>query len=344
MPMQDPQEPRLSIVTFNLLAPCYKRLFNPDGAERRDREHQHPSLWNARLDNLLHLLTNLSPVPDIIALQEVWFNPGFRNRLEDALKPTFHVFYAKRPGSKEDGLATFVRRSSPALCPDATPALVGAFPLASSDRVGLAVSLTLASGAHLLVVNAHLTFPHCVLNRCMRVEQAEALIRFVSERETLRGFALILGDFNGDGDSRVCKRLIAAGFKNCYATVNGSTAHPATHLNHMKQQVFVDHIFLRPTSGARQDDAVAATRRRRRISALEEDTHLGAAAPARRTSPVTIRDVNRRCTDQHHVNSDMRPVRTVVYPEDFPTNVWPSNYNMSDHRPVGIQFICEVSQ
>lgn len=334
--MLHPEEaPPLSLVTFNLLAPCYKRLFHPSGQERRDREQSHPSLWRPRLDALLQLLLTLSPAPDVIALQEVWFHPPFLARLEAALAPHFHLFYARRPCPKQDGLATLVRRRAAALHPVRPPALVAAFPLADSDRVGLAVSLVLASGRPLLVLNAHLTFPHCIRNRRTRLEQADALVRFVADAQLPTAPALLLGDMNGDSDSRVCKRLADAGFHNCYVAVNGSAAAPATHRNHINQQVFVDHIFLRPPPPHPHQQPA----RRRRRPAERQPRQQGPLQSAERgSSPVAIRDAVNPTPDKAQPLGYIRPVSSVVYPERFPTHIWPLEYHVSDHRPVGVQF------
>lgn len=354
------QIPPFTLLTFNLLAPCYKRLYTPTGSERRDRERHHEPLWTTRLDSLLDLLLSISPRPDVIALQEVWFHPAYLYRLEAALSPYYSFHYAKRPGSKEDGLATLVLNSSMTIV---SARKVAAFPLADADRVGLAVSAELFGGAQLLVVNAHLTFPHCFVSRRTRANQAGTLVSYVSDYLSKHGdanvHAIVLGDFNGDSDSAACKRMFDSGFVNCYSEVNGSDARPTTHYNHMHQQVFVDHVFLKSNFTAVESapalplNSLPIPRRKRSVFSIRENPSWKDAAldgtrrsrvpnPHPRSvspSPVAVRDLSKACCRSFQTRfSYFRPVKTVVYPERFVTDVWPAEFDISDHRPVAVQF------
>lgn len=348
--------PSLSILTFNILAPCYKRLHNPNGTERLDREDVHPTLWTPRLDAILNLLLSLTPAPDIIALQEVWFHRGFLSHLTNILSPHFHIFLAQRLKGKMDGLAILVRRLSPSLHRAHPPFQLATFPLACSDRVGLAVVITLASGLSLLVVNAHLTFPHTFGLCRARAKQADAIVQFVSKQSFKH--TVLVGDFNGDAHSSAYRHLVASGFTNCFADVHGAAMYPTTHYNHMKEHVFVDHVFLRVTD---DDDAhkcrrcvyVADPFSNRNFSGTRRSRVLLEQSPRSESpSPVGIRDMaalsgGTRVRRAHNgVDAQQRcvlqPVKAVVYPERLGTEQWPASFDISDHRPVGVQLRWEM--
>ncbi|GAB0488995.1 hypothetical protein MMPV_000210 [Pyropia vietnamensis] len=129
----------LTVATFNLLAPCYKRMSpavvtaapgtavgGPGGSAhpypdrptastpwasrpRRPREGDAPHLWRPRLAALIDELASLQPPPDILCLQEWWFASAYADALTAALEGTYVLTTARRPG-KDDGLAIGVRR------------------------------------------------------------------------------------------------------------------------------------------------------------------------------------------------------------------------------------------
>lgn len=258
----------LVVLTYNILCPVYKRL----GAEHAGlrRESESPALWRRRIANVIAEIRDCRPVPDIICLQEFWFAPECAQLFRDAFSSTYSFALAKRPG-KEDGLATLVRKRSPAFAPDesgiVTPHHVRDFSLLpASDRVGLLVALRLASPTlgpksvpqpfgtpprELVVVNTHLTFPHGKILDRLRLEQARTISRTVEQFVTASCESpagcdvLVMGDFNGEPKGRVCGHMRHAGYTSCLAEVWGCKASPATHRNHLGQSVFVDHVFMR---------------------------------------------------------------------------------------------------
>lgn len=160
--------------------------------------------------------------------------------------------------------------------------------------------------------------------------------------------ALLVGDFNGDCDSTACRRLSDAGFTNCFTRVNGAAQRPKTHFNHMKQQVFVDHVFLRI---ADED----TTKRRCRmqevtvcdVGAAVDGVGIRRVKSAVRSDAVLPVGVCERVAGRTRRNEAgkwvLKPVRAVVYPEKLATEVWPTCFDMSDHRPVGVQLRCEMA-
>lgn len=363
MPSQQspPQQPQLSVLTFNLLAPCYKRLFSPSGQERSDREQHHSQLWNDRLDKILSLLDSVSPAPDVIALQELWFHPPFLTRLKDALSSRYHVFTAKRPSPKNDGLATLIRKNHPLLT---HPTCHAVFQLSNSDRIALAVTIDLPdpskphSHHKLLVVNTHLTFPHDHFLRRVQDTQARALTAFVNSfvnscPSTVS--TLVLGDFNSDKRSTVCNRMHDAGFLNCYLALNGPTACPTTHYNHNRQQVFVDHVFLRTDPYPSQP---IVPQQSNSPSEPSTPTSKSTSARSRSSSPSSIGAPNVFDFGPHHFEpiqthsttrpslapNRLKPIDSAVYPKELPNEQWPSSFQISDHRPVGISFSLDMTE
>lgn len=348
---------QFSLLTFNLLAPCYKRMFGPSGQERRDRECDHSALWSERLDSILHFLTTVSPTPHVISLQEFWFHPSFKQRVEDALSPKYHMFYAKRPGTKEDGLATLVLRNSPFI---RNVKQVGSFPLGNADRVALAIHATLtssdsesapATSSSLLILNAHLTFPHCFISRCLRESQADALTTFVNTYAAANPAeqvsALVVGDFNSDMRSSVCARMSDAHYVNCFAALNGPSALAVTHLNHLHEEVFTDHVFLRqfPAAAVEADQASKKSLTGRRKRSVSQERGEGSSRSVSPSPQAVRRMYEKEMALQSGKKAagqrcSIGPVSCTVYPENVSPDVWPSReeFAISDHRPVGIVF------
>ena len=76
-----------NIVTFNLLAPCYKRLptINP-ATGRRDRESSNQLLWKSRRNATLEFFSqNIFPIASVIALQEFWLDDGYKTKFTSEL-------------------------------------------------------------------------------------------------------------------------------------------------------------------------------------------------------------------------------------------------------------------
>jgi mRNA deadenylase 3'-5' endonuclease subunit Ccr4 len=95
----------LSICTFNVLAPCYKRL-----SSEYDRESAYESTWRSRHLSIINLLQSLQI--HLICLQEFWLNePSFIQLYESHLSSKYSFFYVQRTGDLDDGLAIFVDRN-----------------------------------------------------------------------------------------------------------------------------------------------------------------------------------------------------------------------------------------
>lgn len=72
------------VVSFNLLAPCYKRLpYKNPLTGGRYRESNDCALWKKRVEGTLEFFTKeLFPVASILALQEFWLDDEYCNMFE----------------------------------------------------------------------------------------------------------------------------------------------------------------------------------------------------------------------------------------------------------------------
>ncbi|GJP55622.1 hypothetical protein CLOM_g14572 [Closterium sp. NIES-68] len=97
----------LSLTTFNILAPIYKRL----GSEG-ERESACDHLWRDRNRRIVDLLLSLQS--SVVCLQEFWFDGGDLERLyESQLQASGYTLYKlPRTNSRGDGLLTAVRTSA----------------------------------------------------------------------------------------------------------------------------------------------------------------------------------------------------------------------------------------
>lgn len=91
----------LSLMTFNVLAPCY---FRQGGRlESADR-----AAFLARAQAAIRTIQREQC--HVVCLQEFWFQREYERAFRAAFAPTHDVHTAKRPGDKEDGLAVLVDR------------------------------------------------------------------------------------------------------------------------------------------------------------------------------------------------------------------------------------------
>jgi protein angel len=91
----------LSLMTFNVLAPCYFR--HGGMLESADR-----AAFLARAQAAIRTIQREQC--DLVCLQEYWFQREYQSAFRAAFHPTHYVHTIKRPGKKEDGLAVFVHK------------------------------------------------------------------------------------------------------------------------------------------------------------------------------------------------------------------------------------------
>jgi len=100
------------IVTFNLLAPCYKRLATRNSMGRRLRESHDPKSWRPRAELAFRFFKEeLLPNTSILALQEFWMgNEAYKSMfIEEFERQGYSVTTLQRTGDKVG------RRALPAL-------------------------------------------------------------------------------------------------------------------------------------------------------------------------------------------------------------------------------------
>ncbi|OQS00206.1 hypothetical protein THRCLA_06138 [Thraustotheca clavata] len=231
----------LSVVSFNLLAPCY---FRHGGR----LEATDSSLYMRRLQALVSPLK--AEKSSVMCLQEYWFKDEYMKSFESHF-PGFSCHLAKRPGLKEDGLAIFI---------DESKLTIHNFTHLDFDKAGDRVAMLmhlsiqpdlLESHTHsfmersFLLINTHLTFPHSDINRLMRMSQIQTMLKAVQdyqEKEHLENCPVVMcGDFNDIYDP-VHDLVIENGFRSVFSYVHGREAK-ITHCNHNNSEVGVDFIF-----------------------------------------------------------------------------------------------------
>lgn len=94
---------RVNIVTFNLLAPCYKRMSTRNAVGRRHRESHDPKVWAPRADLTFNFFKEvIIPNASIIALQEFWLgNQEYKRMfLNEFERQGYSVHTVQRTGDK----------------------------------------------------------------------------------------------------------------------------------------------------------------------------------------------------------------------------------------------------
>jgi len=159
----------LSVCTFNVLAPCYKRL-----SSEYDRESSYESKWKSRHLSIINLLQSLQI--HLICLQEFWLSErSFSELYESYLSSKYSFHYVQRTHNLDDGLAILVDRNY--------FKVIDQFNLFLNDignRVGLLLNLEY-NGKCLLIINIHLTFPHDSFDRQLRLTQMKKFLELIHE-------------------------------------------------------------------------------------------------------------------------------------------------------------------
>ncbi|KAI9918544.1 hypothetical protein PsorP6_011583 [Peronosclerospora sorghi] len=242
----------LTLMTFNLLAPCY---FRHGGRVESEDKTAFLSRAQAAIEAIKREQC------DVICLQEFWFNREYQREFEQAFESTHHLHAVKRPGIKEDGLAVFVNKQKLELRHVENVEL----PQEAGDRVALLLhiatkwnrAIARVPERSFILVNSHLTFPHNHMYSSLRLNQIDRVLasvrKYVAHNELHDVPVLLCGDFN-DYDDPVYRLVTKHGFASTFAHLHGREAR-ITHCNHNNREVGVDFIF-----GARlQSPTVAAT-------------------------------------------------------------------------------------
>lgn len=346
-------DPRLqfNVVTFNLLAPVYKRLqiLNLETGNRK-RESQNPELWRARAHKTLQFFRDeVFPHTEILGLQEFWTDPQYRCIYDDDFNRFgYDVHVLQRTGSKLDAVVLAIKRDVFAVMGTLDVILCEL-----SDRVALVLWLKhKASGKDFIVANTHLSFPHSALDKINQLRQmnklTNAMEEFARSNNIHSATRMIMGDFNVEYTSRVCEHLRSLGYISCFevssplnprqpghsmdepsSVTSSPTSRTTTstkkrtlrfvsHRNHRNEELGVDHIFVRAESapgfqGNQTSDSIPPTTPTPETLPPSNDLQIAAA---------------RVFVD----NSRVLPLKV-------PCTDWENNFLVSDHRPVGATLI-----
>ncbi|KAF4320548.1 hypothetical protein BBO99_00005509 [Phytophthora kernoviae] len=305
----------LSLMTFNLLAPCY---FRHGGSLESDDKTAFLSRAQAAIQSIKREQC------DLVCLQEYWFNLEYQRAFRHAFHPTHYLHTVKRPGDKQDGLAVFVDKRKFELHYVENVDLVED----AGDRVALLLHVatkwnrgTPLNDRSFLVVNSHLTFPHNQMYASLRLNQIDRVLtavrKYIAREELYDVPVLLCGDFN-DYNDPVYRLVTKHGFASMFAHLHGREAR-ITHCNHNNREVSVDFIF-----GARLQEEKILEPSRLQLKPM--DCHL---------VPRRLPDAARLKRPQF--GHDWRHVQSpaLLTDDEELVNYWRM---VSDHRPLVASF------
>ena len=222
----------VSVTTFNVLAPCYKRVTNPeDGSIAMEATFSELALERqARIVDMLCSDVRSS----ILCLQEFWHaSEEVRGLYERGLRDAGYVTHSTpRTGGRPDGLLTAVRASEFDVldrrdilfndCGDRVAALLH-LRHAASGSSETAPAESASSVGDVLLVNTHLLFPHNSNSTLIRLRESFKILEYLHEYQekmmsevtenggVARRLPVVMcGDFNGSVRGAVARGSQAA--------------------------------------------------------------------------------------------------------------------------------------
>ena len=221
--VDSPGGQKLHMVSFNLLAPCYKRLPMRNSTGRRMRESQDDALWHERAKKTLQFFQDeIMSNASIIGLQEYWLEERYVAMFEPVFERAgYEMRVLKRKGDKSDSVALLVKKDEIEIIECKEVQL-----LSNGDRVALILHLRQCStDTHMILANTHLSFPHSSLDKMVQMRQIVALTEAVGTfydevtrnlGDSKRVHRVIMGDFNQSLDSPLCDHLRGAGYVSAF--------------------------------------------------------------------------------------------------------------------------------
>lgn len=208
-----------NIVTFNMLAPCYKRISGETSSTgRRERESDKSIMWNQRAQETVAFLEKeLLTASSIIALQEFWLDKEYASIFTNCFRQKgFELRTLKRSGSKMDAVAIAIKSDVFEI-----KGSLDVYLCSVGDRVALLLWLChRETGKNILVANTHLSFPHNVFDRMNQMRQmrklTDAIDRFSKDHKVGSSTRIITGDFNSEVKSSVCDHLKSSGYHSSF--------------------------------------------------------------------------------------------------------------------------------
>ena len=207
------------VVSFNLLAPVYKRLQQKDSTTgRRLRESSKEALWVKRAKETSKFFQDeVYGRAAIIAFQEYWLEEQYCQLFEKEFnKHGYEMRLLQRSGTKLDAVAILVQADVFDILGE-EDVYLGSF----GDRVALLLWLKhKVTGRHILLANTHLTFPHNPLDRLNQMQQMKNLTSvidvFAHKYSIEHATRIVLGDFNVESHSPVCDHLRTVGYYSAF--------------------------------------------------------------------------------------------------------------------------------
>ena len=256
----------LTITTFNVLAPCYRRVKQEDGSTVM--ESTLPDVAAARQARVVDSLLRLSS--SVCCLQEFWHaSPETKSLYEGRMADAgYQTFVTPRTGGRPDGLLTAVRLEDFDVVEHRNVLFNDC-----GDRVASLLHLR-PRGADLgdvLVVNTHLLFPHNANSTLIRLRECFKILEYLHEYQELAASAvaqvggkarrlpvIMCGDFNGSIRGAVSRFLQSQGFVSALeerraCDCDGISSNWVSHMNHHGEAVGVDHVWLLNPSKQKAD-------------------------------------------------------------------------------------------
>jgi endonuclease/exonuclease/phosphatase family metal-dependent hydrolase len=209
-----------SVVSFNMLAPIYKRLNGYDlHAKEQKRESQFLELWTTRAQKTKDFFEKeFFNSSDIIALQEFWMEKQYLDYFAtEFYARNYELFCHQRTGSKHDSVVVLVNKAKFRVHGAKNLSLCSV-----RDRVALFLWLEhIPSKKHIVLSNTHLTFPHNPSESLKQLDQLEILLKemklFAEEKSIPKNcLQLVVGDFNDGLHSRLGLSLNNHSFLSCF--------------------------------------------------------------------------------------------------------------------------------
>jgi len=350
------QAAKVGIVSFNMLAPCYRRISQRNALGRRLRESHTPEAWQRRATDTQSFLERsvCGPAHGIIALQEFWLDPAYRQSFDAKFVAAgYSVCVLKRRGQKADGVALLVRDAEFSILARQEVQLAE-----NCDRVALLLWLAQKdSGQHVVVANTHLTFPHSEDDKRLQVQQVQSLISavdlFCLQKNVPHScLHAVVGDFNVETDSAACELLRHEGYRSAFQMrppSNGGEGGGGSSEQHVgsRQRQCSRSSVLSSDNSVDEEEEEAEGKEEAGADAedVKRDGGRGRGrAPASPSSAGSSGWVSHRTHREEELGVDHIFIRhaqqlpvvtdTSVLPATQSCVSWDSAFTISDHRPV----------
>lgn len=255
------------VVTFNILAPIYKR---DEGDKNYESERKED--WVRRNTAIAKKLRETNA--DIICLQEFWASNEHLKRIyEDELctpEGGYTLRECRRTShwrSRDDGLAVLIREGGDNGlvmqdyreilfhdCGDRVAQMLLLAAKARSDSIDPSVDESLVPYQQFILVNTHLLFPHNEYSTNIRLREVTKILGFVESykqrelcaticgRADVRVPVLLLGDLNGSPGGKVCSYMRSQNYRSAYDFTDRAGTF-ISHKTHTKKELLVDNVF-----------------------------------------------------------------------------------------------------